>query len=99
MLINRRKFDIRTYCLITCINGNTKGYFYEEGYLRTSSREFSINNLSNKLIHLTNDAIQKKAEDYGKFESGNKLSYTDLQNYLNKHYPDKSISVERDFLP
>ncbi len=55
-----------------------KGYFYDEGYLRTSSREFSINNLSNKLVHLTNDAIQKHAADYGKFEAGNKLSYVDF---------------------
>ena len=55
-----------------------KGYFYEEGYLRTSSREFTISNLSNKLVHLTNDAIQKHAPDYGKFESGNKLSYIDF---------------------
>jgi len=26
------------------------------------------------MIHLTNDAVQKKSEDYGKFESGNKVS-------------------------
>lgn len=57
LLINRRKFDVRTYALVTSINGQMKGYYYEEGYLRTSSREFSINNLSNKLVHLTNDAI------------------------------------------
>ena len=25
------------------------------------------------MIHLTNDAIQKKDEDYGKFEAGNKV--------------------------
>ena len=68
------------------INGNLKGYYYDEGYLRTSSREFSINNLSNKLVHLTNDAIQKKAEDYGKFECGNKISYSDFQNYLDKNH-------------
>jgi D-alanine-D-alanine ligase-like ATP-grasp enzyme len=24
---------------------------------------------------LTNDAVQKKLDDYGRFESGNKLSY------------------------
>lgn len=34
------------------------------------------------MIHLTNDAVQKKSEDYGKFESGNKLSYTDFQKYM-----------------
>ncbi len=32
-----------------------------------------MNNLSNKLVHLTNDAVQKKSEDYGKFENGNKV--------------------------
>ncbi len=58
--------------------GNMKGYFYEDGYLRTSSKEFSLNNLGNKYIHLTNDAIQKKSDDYGKFENGNKLSYADF---------------------
>ena len=26
------------------------------------------------MIHLTNDAVQKKSEDYGRFESGNKVS-------------------------
>lgn len=57
LLINKRKFDIRSYATVTSINGNMKGYFYDEGYLRTSSREFTINNLSNKLVHLTNDAI------------------------------------------
>ena len=57
LLINRRKFDIRTFVLMTCVNGNHKTYVYEEGYLRTSCREYSINNLSNKLVHLTNDAV------------------------------------------
>jgi len=26
-------------------------------------------------MHLTNDAIQKQAPEYGKYEMGNKLSY------------------------
>ena len=34
------------------------------------------------MIHLTNDAVQKKSDDYGKFEAGNKLSYLDFQKYL-----------------
>ena len=63
---------------MTEINGNLKGYFYQEGYLRTSCREFSLLNLSNKMVHLTNDAIQKKDEDYGKFETGNKMSYSEF---------------------
>ncbi|CDW84262.1 tubulin-tyrosine ligase family [Stylonychia lemnae] len=82
LLINKRKFDIRVYGLLTCVYGKLKGYFYEDGYLRTSSKEFQLGNFSNKYIHLTNDAIQKKAEDYGKFENGNKLSYAEFQKYL-----------------
>lgn len=98
-MINKRKFDIRSFAIVTCVNGNLKGYFYEEGYLRTSSREYNTKDLSNKLVHLTNDAIQKKAEDYGKFESGNKLSYADFQQYMDKHHTDKNIDFDRDLLP
>ena len=55
-----------------------RGYFYTEGYLRTSSWEFNTGDLTNRYIHLTNDAVQKKASDYGKFETGNKISYEDF---------------------
>ena len=42
--------------LMTATNNIIKGYWFQEGYIRTSSREFSIKNLENKMIHLTNDA-------------------------------------------
>eukprot|EP00347_Sterkiella_histriomuscorum_P016897 403351431 len=72
LLIKKRKFDIRCYGLFTSVNGNQKGYFYNDGYIRTSCKEYNTNNLANKFIHLTNDAVQKKCDDYGKFENGNK---------------------------
>tara|TARA_B110000285_G_C15133337_1_gene625146 strand:+ start:3099 stop:3353 length:255 start_codon:yes stop_codon:yes gene_type:complete len=84
---------------MTTVNGTLKAYLYEEGYLRTSCREYSINNLNNKLVHLTNDAVQKRSEDYGKFEPGNKLSYNEFQGYLDKNYPDLNICFERDIVP
>ena len=37
LLFNKRKFDIRVYLLMTSQNGILKGYWYEEGYIRTSS--------------------------------------------------------------
>ena len=74
-LYNKRKFDIRCYFLITNVNGIYKGYWYQEGYIRTASKEFNMKNLNNKMIHLTNEAIQKKGEDFGKFESGNKAFF------------------------
>ena len=43
--------------LLTSQNGILKGYWFEEGYIRTSSVAFSLKNLNNKMIHLTNDAV------------------------------------------
>ena len=57
MLYDKRKFDIRCYLLMTSVNGLLKAYWYSDGYVRTSSKEFSLKNISNKMIHLTNDAI------------------------------------------
>ena len=82
LLIKMRKFDIRCYALITSFQNNIQGFFYRDGYLRTSAEEFSLKNVQNKFIHLTNDAIQKHSEKYGKFEDGNKLSYFEFQEYL-----------------
>ena len=81
-LINKRKFDIRLYTLVTSVNGVLQAYYYQEGYLRTACKAYNPNDLDNKFVHLTNDAIQNKCEDYGKFENGNKLSYHDFQRYL-----------------
>lgn len=80
-LINKRKFDIRLYCLCTSVNGVFQAYFYQEGYLRTACKVFNSNDMD-KFIHLTNDAVQNKCEDYGRWENGNKLSYSDFQRYL-----------------
>jgi len=97
LLVNRRKFDLRVFGMLTSFNGKLKGYFYEDGYLRTSSREFSLQNINSRIIHLTNDAIQKRAEDYGKFENGNKLSLQDFQKFLDSL--KKGIRVDEDIMP
>ena len=74
LLYKNRKFDIRCFALTMTVNGNLQGYYYTEGYLRTSCREYNIKNVTSRLIHLTNDAVQKNCQDYGKFENGNKVS-------------------------
>lgn len=51
------------------------------------------------MVHLTNDAIQKKAEDYGKYEPGNKMSYTEFQSYIDKNNGSHNVCYERDILP
>ena len=82
LLIHRRKFDIRIFTLVTSFNGVIQAYFYLDGYLRTSCKEFTLKKVTNRYVHLTNDAVQKYSEEYGKYESGNKMSYADFQKYI-----------------
>ena len=93
-LFKGRKFDIRVFALVTSINGSLKGYNYLEGYLRTSGREFNLRSF-NKFIHLTNDAVQKRAEEYGKYEFGNKVSFQEYQTYLNSTVPSLNIDFRK----
>ena len=97
-MINNRKFDIRCFSLITSINGIVQGYFYTDGYIRTSSFEYSLKDINNNFIHLTNDAIQKHSENYGQYEDNNKMSYKEFQRYLD-HYFEKKISFFFSILP
>lgn len=64
-----------------------KFYWYEEGYIRTSSEIYDLENLADHFVHLTNDAIQKNGENYGLYEEGNKLSYSEFQRYLEIKFP------------
>lgn len=75
LLYDGRKFDIRAFCLITCYNRRIKAFWHEEGYIRTASRAFSLADVDNLDIHLTNDCKQKTSEAYGAFERANKLLY------------------------
>lgn len=97
LLYKGRKFDIRCYALITSFQGNVQCFYYKEGYMRTSSAEFSTANVENRYVHLTNDAVQKYSSNYGKHEAGNKLSYLEFQEYLKVTYTDKDLY--RDILP
>lgn len=98
LLYLNRKFDIRCYLLLLCYNGNLQAYFYKDGYLRTSVAEFSLENVHNKFIHLTNDAVQKKSAEYGKFEAGNKLNYAEFQEYINGNC-EKKVNFFDDVYP
>jgi len=40
LLYNSRKFDIRTYLVALTVNGRLKMFWYEEGYIRTSSEVY-----------------------------------------------------------
>jgi len=81
LLIHGRKFDIRCWALIA---DDMKLYYFKEGYIRTSSSEFTMDKqtIEKKDIHLTNNAVQKFCEGYGKFEDGNQLSFPMFQVFF-----------------
>ena len=72
LLINNRKFDMRIWVLVT---QNNDLYMFKEGYLRLSSENYTLNDIENPFIHLTNNAVQKYSVGYGDKEDGNQFSY------------------------
>jgi len=50
-------------------------YFFEEGYLRTSSSFYDVDNEDMK-AHLTNQCLQNKdKETFGMYEAGNTVNF------------------------
>lgn len=96
LLYEGRKFDIRMYALITWVNGSVKLYFYEDGYCRTSSFEFKLET-TDRSVHLTNEAVQIKSEEFGKFEKGNKLTLEELSQYIKSK--QASINFFKEYIP
>jgi hypothetical protein len=90
MLVHGRKFDIRCFVLCTVTPVGTSGekqlkaHFFQEAYIRTSSKKYNLTNLYDREVHLTNDAVQKHSSSYGKYESGNKLSLQEWQDFINE---------------
>lgn len=81
MLYLKRKFDIRQWVLFNSSDG--KVYMYSEPYVRLSSKEYlgydpNLPNEEQIMMQLTNNAIQKDGEDYGKYEEGNIISIQKL---------------------
>ena len=81
----KRKFDIRAWVLYNAADG--KVYLFNEPYVRTSSKEYipydpEVPGEEQIFMQLTNNAIQRDNEDYGKFEEGNIVSLTRLFEHI-----------------
>lgn len=61
LVINRRKFDIRQWVLVTDWNPLTC-YFYNESYLRFAAEDYSLEDFHNRFSHLTNNSIAVKSD-------------------------------------
>ena len=98
------KFDIRWYGLFTYINSKHCSYFFQDGYLCTALKQYNNNNINDPFIHLTEDVIQNKCEDYGKYENGIKMllqnfeKYLGIQNSITKSLEQNYLSSSKSFL-
>jgi hypothetical protein len=54
LLYYGRKFDIRVWIIVTA---DLEIYMYKDGYLRTSSADYDMENEDN-YVHLTNNCLQ-----------------------------------------
>ncbi|CAE7040491.1 TTL [Symbiodinium natans] len=98
LLVHGRKFDIRAYCLLLQDPATMafKAFCYRDAYLRTTSAQYTTKTFD-RMVHLNNDAVQKKGDDYGKFEPANKMSLEEFQKYLDEHHV-RSVSVREDLM-
>ncbi|EAS03760.2 tubulin-tyrosine ligase family protein (macronuclear) [Tetrahymena thermophila SB210] len=90
LLITNRKFDMRIWVLI---DQDLQYYVFKEGYIRLSSEIYNLDsqNLNNIFIHLTNNAVQKTSQNYGKYENGNIISYKQMKDILSEQKPNISF--------
>lgn len=99
LLVSGRNFDIRSFVLVTLDKSHgLRGYYYRDGYVRTSSKAYSLKNLSDRETHLTNDAVQTKSKNYGQFEVGNKINFSTWQEIIDREYPSAPRNAVQDHI-
>ena len=57
-LLGGKKFDFRVYVSIVSLEPSLEVYMFKRPYARLSSVDFTMDDISNKFIHLTNFSIQ-----------------------------------------
>ena len=76
------KFDIRQWILITSWNPLVI-WFYDKNYLRFNAENYSLDDINNKYIHLTNNCIIKNHKEFNKSKiPGNMWTCQEFREYL-----------------
>ena len=65
LIIDKRKFDIRQWVLVTSLNPLTI-YMWKEPYLRFGAEDYIMDDLNNIYSHLTNNSIAKHSSQFNK---------------------------------
>jgi tubulin polyglutamylase TTLL6/13 len=95
-LIDKLKFDLRIYVLVTGVNP-LRAYIYHEGLARFATEVYQSplgSNLGDLCMHLTNYAINKDSDDFifnedpNKDDVGHKRSLRAVFDYIDSHRRD-----------
>ena len=100
-LIDGLKFDLRIYVLVYGVDP-LRAFVFREGLARFATEEYTgpyNNNLDNLYMHLTNYAINKRAENFEANEDsaeddvGHKRSVTSVLKHIEK--TEKGITMSK----
>eukprot|EP00038_Savillea_parva_P027287 m.58753 g.58753 ORF g.58753 m.58753 type:complete len:451 (-) comp7840_c1_seq1:1052-2404(-) len=90
-LIGGKKFDLRFYVLVTSFSP-MEVWLYREGFARFSGAQFSMENIADSFVHLTNVAVQKTAEGYDKTK-GCKMLFSEVKALLRSRHGDTAVDA------
>lgn len=93
LLYRGRKMDLRVWVMFT---HELRPFIFRECYVRLSSAPFNMQRLSEKFVHLTNNALQKYSDQYDEDET--LKSTQELEDYLRERVRP-GYSFKRDTWP
>ncbi|CAM9480130.1 unnamed protein product, partial [Discosporangium mesarthrocarpum] len=90
-LVGGKKFDLRLYVLVTSFSPLTV-WLYSAGFARFSGARWVRDraDMDNLYVHLTNVAIQKKADDYDK-EVGCKWDLHSIKMFMTQRHGSRAV--------
>ena len=94
LLLVKKKFDVRQWVMVTDWNPLTV-WIYRECYVRFSPIDYDITKLNAKFMHLTNNSIVSKCDEF--FESeieGNMWSCDEFSSHLMELYGGRDVFQE-----
>lgn len=90
-LLGGKKFDLRFYVLVTSFSP-LEVWLYREGFARFSGAQFSMDDIADSFVHLTNVAVQKTADGYDR-SKGCKMLFSDVKALLVSRYGNDKVAA------
>ncbi|KAG0415430.1 hypothetical protein HPB47_007406 [Ixodes persulcatus] len=81
LLVGGRKFDLRLYALVTSFRP-LRAYLYRRGFCRLCQLHYSLQDLTDPLVHLTNVSVQRQVFDVRNHGILQKWSAFPFENFM-----------------